>query len=206
MQTSAEALAGYGTATVHEALGRRGLMAGIMLLVGPAFAGPALTVELPAGDNLGIHAVLRDAPAGAVLCVASGGKGSFGVLGDLLQEAARACGMAGLVIDDGIRDLAALAPPPSIAAAGVNARGTVKQRFRQLGEPVAVGGVLVRPGDWIVADNDGVCVVPAAGLDRLLAAAAARVHKEAVVRERLQAGETSVDALGLGKLLRGRGS
>ncbi len=205
MPTSAEQLAAYGTATVHEALGRRGLMQGPRLLVGPAFAGPALTVELPAGDNLGLHALLQDAPAGAVLCIASGGKGLFGVLGDLLQEAARVRGVAGLVIDDGIRDLTALDAPPSIAARGINARGTVKRRVLNLGRPVAIGGVLVRPGDFVVGDADGICVVPAERLEPLLAAAQARTDKEADIRERLKAGETSVEVLGLGGLLRENG-
>jgi 4-hydroxy-4-methyl-2-oxoglutarate aldolase len=207
MPTSAEIaaqLAAFGTATVHEALGRRGLMGGLRVMVGTAFAGPARTVAIPAGDNLGIHALLRSAGAGEVLCIASGGRGAFGVFGDLLAAAARARRVAALVIDDGIRDLATLAAPPAIAARAVTARGTVKRRILSLGEPVAIGSVLVRPGDWVVGDADGICVVPAARLDALLAAAQARVGKEAVIRAELQAGRTSVEALNLGHLIRER--
>ena len=198
---TARALIEYGVATVHEALGRRGLLNGVHLLVGPAFAGPAATVAIPAGDNLGIHAAFRTAPAGSVVCIASAGQGIFGVVGDLLQAAAKARGIAGLLIDDGIRDMAQLVPPPSIAARGVSSRGTQKRRVLSIDEPVALGGVLIRPGDWIVGDRDGVCVVPASRLADLLAAAKARVDKEDGVRRELQRGRTTVDALGLGGLL-----
>lgn len=199
----AVALVGYGTATVHEALGRRAFASGIELLVGPAFAGPAITVAIPSGDNLGLHAALQDAPSGAVLCVASGGQGLFGVLGDLLQEAARTRGLAGIVVDDSIRDLAQLEAPPSLAARGVSARGTMKRRVLSLGRPVAIGGVLIHPGDWIVGDGDGICVVPAGQLDALLAGAEARTQRESGIRTKLKAGRTSVEVLGLAHLLEG---
>jgi 4-hydroxy-4-methyl-2-oxoglutarate aldolase len=197
----AKALVGFGVSTIHEALGRRGLARGIDLLVGPAFAGPAVTVSIPAGDNLGIHAVFRDASPGTVVCVASAGQGAFGVLGDLLMTAAHQRGIAGLVIDDGIRDLSELKAPPSIVARGVAARGTQKRRVLSIHESVALAGVLVRPGDWIVGDKDGTCVVPADRLDSLLAAAAARVKKEDGIRTELQRGRTTADVLGLAGLL-----
>jgi 4-hydroxy-4-methyl-2-oxoglutarate aldolase len=197
---TAIALAKFGTATVHEALGRRGLMRGMRLLVGPAFAGQAITVALPAGDNLGIHAALQDAPAGAVLCIASGGQGSFGVIGDLIVAAAAKRGLAAMVIDDGIRDIRQLQAPPSIAARGVSALGTVKRRIVSLGNDIAIGGILVRPGDWIVGDGDGVCVVPADRLSRL-EAAAAREAKEDKIRVELALGRTTVDVLGLASLI-----
>lgn len=201
---TARSLTAFGVSTIHEALGRRGLLRDVHLLVGPAFAGPAATVLMPAGDNLGLHALLRGAAPGAVLCVASGGQGTFGVFGDLLLTAAVARRVAGLVIDDGIRDLAELSGPPSVAARGISARGTQKRRVLSLDEAVALGGVLIRPGDWIVADADGVCVVPADRLEALLAAAAARVGKEAGIRQALQSGRTSVEVLGLSPLLDGK--
>ena len=171
-----------GVATLHEAMGRRGIVRGIRLLVGPAFAGPASTVSIPAGDNLGIHALLVETPAGGVACVAS----------------------AGIVVDDGIRDIDLLSAPPSIAARGVTATGTVKRRHLGLGEPIALGAVLVRPGDWIVADGDGLCVIPADRLDAAIAAAEARVTKEDGIRDALRAGETTIAVLGLGPLLETR--
>jgi 4-hydroxy-4-methyl-2-oxoglutarate aldolase len=197
---TARALIAFGVTTVHEALGRRGLVSGLRLLVGPAFAGPAITVAIPVGDNLGIHALLSDAPAGAVACVASEGKGRFGVFGDLLALAARERGLAGLVIDDGVRDVIELKAPP-IAARGNASFGTQKRRVLSLHEPIALGGVLIRPGDWIVCDDDGVCVVPSAKLDALIGAATARVAKEEDMRVELRRGRTSVDVLGLTSLL-----
>lgn len=202
----ASALVAFGVATVHEALGRRGLASGVRLMVGPAFAGPAVTVALPAGDNLGIHALFREAPAGAVACIASTGKGIYGVFGDLLALAAKTRGLAGVLIDDGIRDLATLEAPPSVAACGVSAFGTRKRRFLSLGEPVALGGVLIRPGDWVVCDADGVCVVPADKLDALLADAAARTAKEDDARVALAAGRTTAEVFALSELIdKGRG-
>jgi 4-hydroxy-4-methyl-2-oxoglutarate aldolase len=197
----AKALVSFGVATVHESLGRRGLASGIGLMVGPAFAGPAITVALPAGDNLGIHALLRDAAAGAVACVASEGKGIYGVVGDLLALAAAERGIAGLVIDDGIRDLATMQAPPSIAARGVASLGSQKRRFLSLNRPVALGGVLILPGDWVVADADGVCIVPASRIDALLADAAARTEKEVRIRSELGRGRTTAHLFGLTKLI-----
>src|SRR5712692_2689656 len=153
-----------GVPTLHEASHRKGLMQGIALLVGSSFAGPAQTVEIPAGDNLGIHMALQQAPPGTVLCVASGGRGLYGVAGELIVEAARVRRLAALVVDDGVRDIERLIAPPAIAARGVSARGTTKRRVVSMGEAVAVGGVLIRPGDWVVGDSNGVCVLPA---DRL---------------------------------------
>jgi 4-hydroxy-4-methyl-2-oxoglutarate aldolase len=199
----AKALVGFGVATVHEALGRSGFANGVRLLVGEPFAGPAITAAIPAGDNLGIHALLSDAAPGAVACVASEGKGTFGVFGDLLALVARERGLAGLVIDDCIRDASTLCEP-SIAARGVGAAGTQKRRILSLHEPIAIAGVLVRPGDWIACDSDGVCVVPAARLDGLLGAAAARVAKEEQMRVELARGRTTVDLLGLTRLIERR--
>jgi 4-hydroxy-4-methyl-2-oxoglutarate aldolase len=176
-------------------------MRGMQLLVGPAFAGQAVTVALPAGDNLGIHAALADAPENSVLCVASGGEGKFGVIGDLILASAAKRGLAGMVIDDGIRDIRALVAPPSIAARGISALGTVKRRIVSLAAPVSLGGVLVKPGDWIVGDADGVCVVPPERLAKLLEAAAAREAKEETIRAELKRGRTTVDVLGLAALI-----
>lgn len=197
---TANALVGFGVATIHEALGRRGLLSGVQLLAGEAFAGPAVTVAIPAGDNLGIHALLADAGPGVVACVASEGKGMYGVFGDLLALAATKRRLAGVVIDDGIRDVSALGGPP-IAARAIAAFGTQKRRLLSLHEPIAIGGMLVRPGDWIVCDSDGVCVVPKARLDALLVAAAARTAKEEQMRSELGRGRTTVDVLGLTRLL-----
>jgi 4-hydroxy-4-methyl-2-oxoglutarate aldolase len=191
-------LVGLGVATLHEASGRRGLAFGLRLVVGEGFAGPAVTVGLPAGDNLGIHLALEAAEAGSVVCVSSGGAGAYGVFGDLLQEAARAGRIAGLVIDDGVRDTAELRPPPGIACRGFTALGTVKRRVRQaVGAQVAVGGVLVCPGDWVVADRDGVFVLPQDCADQIIGASRRRVQREAELRTQLRAGAVSRELFGL---------
>ena len=185
-------------ATLHEAARRRGLLHGIRLLVGKPFAGPAITVALPAGDNLGLHLVLEAAKPGSVVCVGSAGGGAYGVLGDLLFESARTRGVAGLVIGDGIRDLGALRPPPSLAALSVSARGTLKSRLRsEVGAGAALGGTFVSTGDWIICDRDGACVIPNQELHTVLAAAGTRETKESAIRDRVKSGETTREVLTL---------
>jgi 4-hydroxy-4-methyl-2-oxoglutarate aldolase len=181
-----------GVATLHESNRRRSLLQGIHLLVGEPFAGRAVTVELPAGDNLGVHLAIEQAGPGAVVGVASRGRGLYGVVGELLAEAGRARELAGLVIDDGIRDLGQLTAPPAIAARGTAARGTVKQRLRRaVGTEVSLGGVLVATGDWLVCDADGVCSLSADDLEAVVARAEERVVREGAARERLREGTLS---------------
>jgi 4-hydroxy-4-methyl-2-oxoglutarate aldolase len=187
-----------GVATLHEAARRRGLLHGIRLLVGKGFAGPAITVTLPAGDNLGLHLALEAAEPGSVVCVGSAGGGSYGVLGDMLFESARTRGVAGLVIADGIRDLGALRAPPGLAALSTSAQGTIKSRLRStVGAGTALGGVFVSTGDWIICDHDGACVIPDEELQTVLAGAGTRETRESVLRERLKSGETTREVLAL---------
>jgi 4-hydroxy-4-methyl-2-oxoglutarate aldolase len=188
-----------GVPTLHEANHRRGLMRSMRLLVGEGFAGPAETVAIPAGDNLGIHLALEGAEAGAVLCVASRGRGLYGVIGELVMEAARVRGLAALVIDDGVRDIERLSVPPVIAALGICSRGTVKRRALSLAAPVALDGVLVRPGDWVIGDRNGVCVLPRNRVDEIIAAARARVEREEKLREEIRRGVPTTRVLGLRK-------
>ena len=191
-------LLGYGVATLHEAAGRRGAMDGIRLLVGEPFAGPAVTVGIPAGDNLGVHAAIEAATPGSVVCVASAGRGLYGVLGELLLEAARARGVAGLVLDDGIRDIDELHAPPSVAALGLTPRGTIKERVREpVGSSVVLGRVLVRADDWLVCDRDGICVLQSDAVEIIGVAAEARVAKETAARSRIASGEPTRTVFGL---------
>jgi 4-hydroxy-4-methyl-2-oxoglutarate aldolase len=192
-------LIALGVPTLHEANHRRGLMRSMLLLIGEGFAGPAETVGIPAGDNLGLHLALERAEAGTVLCVASRGKGLYGVLGELVMEAARVRGLAAVVIDDGVRDIERLSAPPAIAALGICSRGTVKRRALSLAAPVGIDGVLVRPGDWVVGDRNGVCVLPADGVDAIIAAARARVEREDTLREEIRRGVPTTRVLGLHK-------
>ena len=192
-------LIALGVPTLHEANHRRGLMRSMRLMVGEGFAGPAETVAIPAGDNLGIHLALERAEAGAILCVASRGQGLYGVLGELMMEAARVRGLSALVIDDAVRDIERLSAPPVIAALGISSRGTIKHRALSLKAPVGIDGVLVRPGDWVVGDRNGVCVLPADGVDAIVTAARARVAREETLRKAIRQGVPTTRALGLQK-------
>ena len=167
------------------------------LLVGEGFAGPAETVAIPAGDNLGIHLALERAAAGAVLCVASRGQGLYGVLGELMMEAARVRGLSALVVEDGVRDIERLSAPPVIAALGICSRGTVKRRARSQADLVAIDGVLVRPGDWLVGDRNGVFVLPQDRVDEIVTAARARVEYEEKLRAEIRRGVPTTRVLGL---------
>ena len=188
----AERLAAVGVAALHEVLGRRGLLSGLSLLADRPFAGPVLTVELPAAENLGLHLALEEAAAGSVMCVGSAGGGRYGVLGEILHGAGRVRGIVGFAIDDAIRDVAQLEPPPSVAARGVNARGTVKRRLRRpVGSAVAIGGQLVMSGDWLVCDRDGACVFPEARLEDALRRAEARLAREQEALSQVAHGATT---------------
>jgi 4-hydroxy-4-methyl-2-oxoglutarate aldolase len=182
-------------ATLHEANYRRGLLRGLRLLVGPAFAGPASTVWIPAGDNLGIHRGLAAVTPGAVLCVASCGEGRYGVLGELLMAHARQRSVSALVLEDGCRDVDQLCHPPSVAAMGVAVQGTVKRRVISRDRAISIGGVLVNPGDWIIGDSDGVVAIQQSRLDIVVAAARLREQKESRVRRAVGDGATVLEAL-----------
>jgi 4-hydroxy-4-methyl-2-oxoglutarate aldolase len=178
-----------GVVALAECTRRPHPVSELPLRIGEPFAGPAVTVGIPAGDNLGVHLAIEAARAGDVVCVASAGRGLYGVLGDLLALSARVRDVAALVIDDGIRDLDALAATPAIAARGVSARGTVKRRVRHpVNADVSIAGALVRLGDWIVGDVDGICVVPGEEIDDVLGRAESRLEHERGVREELRAG------------------
>ncbi len=190
-------LTALGVPTLHEANHRRGLMRAMRVLIGDAFAGLAETVAIPAGDNLGIHLALERTEPDAVLCVASGGRGLYGAVGELISEAARVRGLAAVVIEDGLRDIERLSAPPAIAGLGVSARGTIKRRVVSLGEPVGVDGVLVRPGDWVVGDRNGVCVLAADQISEIVVSAEAREQREEGLREQIRKGTPTTEALGL---------
>lgn len=164
---------------------------------GAATAGPAFTVSCPPNDNLGLHLAIEEAPPGSVLVVDA--KGHIGgYWGEVLSVAAQARDIVALVIDGGVRDVAALARLGFAAfARGVSVRGTIKQAVDALGTPIVVGGVLISSGDWIVADDDGVVAISAADVERVAEAGAARVQKEAEMMAKLRGGATTVELLGL---------
>ncbi|CAG9247991.1 4-hydroxy-4-methyl-2-oxoglutarate aldolase [Paraburkholderia unamae] len=164
---------------------------------GASVAGPAYPLECSPGDNLSIHIAMEQAPRGSILVVATGGFVA-GYWGEVLTVAAEAAGVAGLVIDGGVRDIAALkARRFPVFTRGVSMRGTIKASAPSVGRPINFAGTPVAPGDLLVADDDGVLVLPAAHVEATLAKGQARADKEAAIMEQLREGKTTIDLLGL---------
>jgi 4-hydroxy-4-methyl-2-oxoglutarate aldolase len=196
--TVSDALLALGSATLGES-GGQGLHARIHAMwPGARFAGPAFTVRCPVGDNLAVHAAVAQAPRGSVLAVTVAGDVSRGYWGEVLATAAQAAGIVALVIDGTVRDLdrlAALEFP--VFARGHSLPGASKSGPGEMGGSIALGDVTVRSGDWLVGDTDGIVAVNPEALDDVIAAAQAREAKELGMFDRLRAGATTVELLGL---------
>lgn len=195
-----DALAGYGVATVHEAMGRTGLLPARLRPVqqGVRVAGTAVTVLSWPGDNLMIHAAVEQCGAGDILVVTTTSPSTDGMFGELFATALKKRGVRGLVIDAGVRDTRELRELGFPAwSAAVCAQGTVKATGGSVNVPVAVGGRLVRPGDVILADDDGVVVVPREKARETAEASEAREVKEAASRAAFLDGQLGLDRYGL---------
>jgi 4-hydroxy-4-methyl-2-oxoglutarate aldolase len=199
-RAATDRLGQFGAATVHEAMGRMGLMKPTMrpIYAGAQAAGTAVTVLLHPGDNWMLHVAAEQIQPGDIVVAAVSADCTDGFFGDLLATSFRARGARGLVIDGGVRDVRDLtAMRFAVWSKAISAKGTVKATLGSVNVAVVCAGALVNPGDVIVADDDGVVVVPAATAARVAEAAAARAASEEDKRARLASGVLGLDMYGM---------
>jgi 4-hydroxy-4-methyl-2-oxoglutarate aldolase len=194
--TAVQKLSRFGVATIHEAMGRLGLMKPTIrpIYTGAQLCGTAVTVLLQPGDNWMMHVAAEQIQPGDVVVAACTADSTDGFFGDLLATSFRARGCKGLVIDGGVRDIKDLAAMDfPVFSRAIHAKGTIKATLGSVNVPVVCAGAMVNPGDVVIADLDGVVVVPAAQAQQVADAAEAREANETTKRAKLAAGVLGLD-------------